>query len=173
MADFIGHADLQFGRNGQLAKVYRIHWAYCPEDKKALYMGTSFLPIAAAHQLAGWLSGGIYERTSDKLFLLKEEVVKRGLSIPEIGDAFSKNDYFTEAAKQMNMSSTDLSGFLWSNYHPAHIWMVYSGIAVAAVFFCSSTIGSFCPEKRISIRNYKQLIAIKPKEPGYILLLPC
>jgi dipeptide/tripeptide permease len=106
-----------------------------PEDKKALYMGTSFLPIAAAHQLAGWLSGGIYERTSDKLFLLKEEVVKRGLSIPEIGDAFSKNDYFTEAAKQMNMSSTDLSGFLWSNYHPAHIWMVYSGIAVAAVVF--------------------------------------
>jgi len=48
-----------------------------PEDKKALYMGTSFLPVAAGHQLAGWLSGGIYERISDKHYLLAGELSRR------------------------------------------------------------------------------------------------
>ena len=29
----------------------------------------------------------------------------------------------------------ELNHFLWENYHPANIWMVYSGVAVAAVVF--------------------------------------
>jgi dipeptide/tripeptide permease len=106
-----------------------------PEDRKALYMGTSFLPIAASHQLSGWISGRPYEKIADKLYLLKEEVAKRGLSIPEISDTFSKNDYFKEAARQMNLNDAQLKEFLWTNYHPAQIWMVFSGIAIAAIVF--------------------------------------
>jgi dipeptide/tripeptide permease len=106
-----------------------------PEDKKALYMGTSFLPIAAGHQLAGWLSGGVYERIADDVFLLKQEVAKRGLSIPEISDAFSKNDFFAAAAEKMNMTTAELSQFLWENYSPSDIWIVYAGVAVLAVVF--------------------------------------
>lgn len=108
-----------------------------PEDKKALYMGTSFLPIAVSHQLAGWISGRPYEKVADKIYLLKEEVAKRGLSIPEITDQFaqnpfSKNDYFREAARQMNLSESQLTDFLWVNYHPGQIWMLFAGIAVSA-----------------------------------------
>lgn len=106
-----------------------------PEDKKALYMGTSFLPIAASHQLAGWISGSPYEKVADKIYLLKEEVAKRGLSIPEITDQFSKNDYFREAARQMNLSDAQLTDFLWVNYNPGQIWMLFSGIAVSATVF--------------------------------------
>jgi proton-dependent oligopeptide transporter, POT family len=106
-----------------------------PEDKKALYMGTSFLPIAASHQLAGWISGSPYEKIADKIYLLKEEVVKRGLSIPEITDHFSKNDYFKEAARQMNLNEGQLKEFLWTNYHPSQVWVLFSGVAVSATVF--------------------------------------
>lgn len=106
-----------------------------PEDKKALYMGTSFLPIAASHTLAGWISGSPYEKVADKIYLLKEEVAKRGLSIPEISDQFSKNDYFREAARQMNLSENQLTDFLWANYHPGQVWMLFAGIAVSATVF--------------------------------------
>jgi proton-dependent oligopeptide transporter, POT family len=106
-----------------------------PADKKALYMGTSFLPIAAGHQLAGWLSGGIYEGISDKIFLLQREVARRGLALPGISPSFSKNDYFREAAAQMKMTQGDLTNFLWQSYHPSNIWFLYSGVAVAAVVF--------------------------------------
>jgi dipeptide/tripeptide permease len=106
-----------------------------PEDRKALYMGTSFLPIAASHGVAGWISGRPYEKIADKFFLLKEEVTKRGLSIPEISDQFSKHDYFKEAAHQMNFNEAQLTDYLWTHYNPGQIWIVFAGIAVAAVVF--------------------------------------
>jgi len=103
-----------------------------PPDKKALYMGTSFLPIAAGHQLAGWLSGGIYEGISDKIFLLKKEIAIHGIQLPPVSEEFSKNDFFNEAAVRLGLSPSELTGFLWQNYHPANIWYLFSGIAVLA-----------------------------------------
>ncbi|MDX9883554.1 MAG: MFS transporter [Prolixibacteraceae bacterium] len=103
-----------------------------PIDQKALYIGTSYLPFALGHQLAGWLSGSVYEGISDKLFLLKKEVARLGLQIPDISESFSKNEYIGEAARQMGMNGSELSGFLWANYHPGNIWMVYSGIALSS-----------------------------------------
>jgi proton-dependent oligopeptide transporter, POT family len=104
-----------------------------PADQKALYMGTSFLPIAAGHQLAGWLSGDVYEKIADKIYLLQLEVAKRGISMPEISGEFSKNDYVQMASEKLGMDAGQLNEFLWSNYHPSNIWMVYAGVAVSAV----------------------------------------
>jgi dipeptide/tripeptide permease len=104
-----------------------------PSDKKALYMGSSFLAIALGHQIAGFLSGAPYEKVADKLFLLKAEVMKRGLSVPEIGDSFTKTDYMNEAARQMNFTQQQLTDFLWTNYHPNSIWIIYSSVALSAV----------------------------------------
>jgi len=103
-----------------------------PADKKALYMGTSFLPIAAAHFLAGKLSGP-YNKVAGKLYLLKQEVAKRGLDIPEISDTFTKNNYLERAGELMNMTDAELTNFLWINYNPSKIWMLYAGIAISAV----------------------------------------
>ncbi len=104
-----------------------------PPDKKALYMGSSFLPIALGHQIAGFISGAPYEKVADKLFLLKAEVAKRGLSVPEIGDSFTKTDYFNEAARQMSFSQQQLTDFLWSSYHPQSVWIIFSSMALSAV----------------------------------------
>lgn len=104
-----------------------------PADKKALYMGTSFLPYAGGHALAGWLSGDIYERTSDKIFLLQQEVTKRGISLPEISETFSKNEFFNQAAIKLELTNVELTNFLWAEYHPSSIWFVYSGVALSAV----------------------------------------
>ena len=104
-----------------------------PADKKALYMGTSFLPYAGGHALAGWLSGDLYEKTSDKIYLLQQEVASRNISIPEISESFSKNDYFNEAAAKMVMTKQELTNFIWVEYQPSKIWFIYSGVAVLAV----------------------------------------
>jgi len=106
-----------------------------PEDKKALYMGTSFLPIAAGHQLAGWLSGGVYEKIADKIFLLGKETEIRGISLPQISEEFTKNDYLEMAATNMGMTTKELSNYLWTQYNPSNIWIVYAGVAVSAVIF--------------------------------------
>jgi proton-dependent oligopeptide transporter, POT family len=104
-----------------------------PEDKKALYMGTSFLPIAAGHQLAGWLSGGVYERIADNVYLLQQEIARRGISLPEISEEVTKNNYIAMAAERMGMTVQQLNDFLWVNYNPSNIWILYSGVAVLSV----------------------------------------
>lgn len=104
-----------------------------PSDKKALYMGSSFLALALGHQIAGFLSGAPYEKVADKLYLLKEEVQIRGLSVPEIGDNFTKTDYFNEAARQMDMTQQQLTNFLWDSYQPQSIWVIFSLVAIGAV----------------------------------------
>lgn len=103
-----------------------------PEDKKALYIGTSYLPVALGHQLAGWMSGGIYEGIADKVFLLKKELARLEIHVPDISDSFSKNEYIEEAARQMKISSAELTNQLWANYHPGNIWMFYAGVALSA-----------------------------------------
>lgn len=101
-----------------------------PSNQKALYMGTSFLPIAAAHSLAGWLSGDIYDRTAGKFFLLKEEMADRALAIPT---TLSQSEYWSRASELTGMSNEALTTYLWENHHPSKIWILYSGIAVGAV----------------------------------------
>lgn len=121
------------GEMGSSPKFTEYVGSIAPSDKKALYMGSSFLPIALGHQIAGFISGAPYEKVADKLFLLKAEVAKRGLTVPEIGDSFTKTDYFNEAARQMNLSQQQLTDFLWSSYHPQSVWIIFSSMAVSAV----------------------------------------
>ena len=121
------------GEMGSSPKYTEYVGSIAPSDKKALYMGSSFLPIALGHQIAGFLSGAPYEKIADKLFLLKAEVLKRGLSIPEVGESFTKTDYFKEAARQMNFSQQQLTDFLWNSYHPQSIWIIFSSLAFSAV----------------------------------------
>jgi POT family proton-dependent oligopeptide transporter len=129
----LGLLIFSLGEMGSSPKYTEYVGNIAPPDKKALYMGSSFLPIALGHQIAGFLSGAPYEKVADKLYLLKAEVLKRGLSIPEVGDSFTKTDYFKEAAKQMNFSQQQLTDFLWTSYHPQSIWIIFSSVAFSAV----------------------------------------
>ena len=104
-----------------------------PKGKEALYMGTSFLPVAAGNFFTGFLSGNLYEAWSDKVSLLKIEVAKRALEIPEISSSFSQNDYYNRAGELMGMDQQQLTDFLWNNYNPSKIWMVFSAIGVATI----------------------------------------
>ncbi len=106
-----------------------------PLDKKALYMGTSFLPIGAAHFLTGILSGNLYANISSRFTLLTKEVSIRSLDIPKVSKTFTQNDYIRMAAEKMHMTQPELTQYLWHQYHPSRIWILYSGLAASAAVF--------------------------------------
>ncbi len=127
---FLSIMIFSFGEMASSPKISEYIGRIAPKDKTALYMGTSFLPLAGGNFFAGILSGNVYTQMSDKISLLKTEVVARGLNIPEISDSFSQNDYIRQAAQSMGMNSHELTQFLWKTYHPSDIWMVFSGIGL-------------------------------------------
>ena len=104
-----------------------------PKGKEALYMGTSFLPVAAGNFFTGFLSGNVYQSWSDKVTLLQREVAARGLDIPKISETFSQNDYYRMAEEKMGMTHAELTNYLWDTYQPEKIWMLFSAIGVATI----------------------------------------
>ncbi len=104
-----------------------------PKNKEALYMGTSFLPVAVGNYLAGIFSGPVYQSMSDKVTLLQTEMAKRSLDIPAISKTFTQNDYFKRAAELLHTDQHGLTQMLWDNYHPYRIWMIFSAIGAATI----------------------------------------
>ncbi|MDR0348084.1 MAG: MFS transporter [Tannerella sp.] len=101
-----------------------------PHDKKALYMGYSFIPVFLGNVFAGIISGSVYQAMSDKVSFTRQFVAEKGL---QIQDGLSTNEYFEEAARQVNMSPQALTSFLWDTYNPSNMWMVLFAIGLIAV----------------------------------------
>ncbi|MBN2614663.1 MAG: MFS transporter [Bacteroidales bacterium] len=100
-----------------------------PPDKKALYMGYSFIPVFLGNIFAGFISGNVYQSMSDKHTLLVKEVMKRGIQMPK---GLTLQQYFDQAAQAMHMKPEQLTNYLWKTYHPSSIWTVILAIGLAA-----------------------------------------
>jgi MFS family permease len=101
-----------------------------PEDKKALYMGYSFIPVFIGNVLAGIVSGVVYQRMSDKVDIVHRFAAENGLQMPT---NVSTNAYFEEVARQVNLTPQELTNRLWDTYNPSGIWMILLGIGLLAV----------------------------------------
>jgi len=99
-------------------------------DKKALYMGYSFIPVFLGNVFAGIISGNVYQSMSDKHTLLVNEITKRGLPID---GNLTHNAFFNHSAKAMGMTQQQLTDFLWNTYHPDRIWIIIFSIGLLAV----------------------------------------
>ncbi|MDR1259274.1 MAG: MFS transporter [Tannerellaceae bacterium] len=111
-------------------KVQEYTGRIAPEDKKALYMGYSFIPVFIGNILAGFISGNVYQSVSDKVVITRKFVESRGLHLPE---GLSSNSFFEETARQAGLSPQELTNLLWDAYHPSRFWMVLMAIGIAAV----------------------------------------
>ena len=100
-----------------------------PKDKKALYMGYSFIPVFLGNIFAGIISGNVYQAMSDKVTITKQFAAEKGLTV---ADGLSTNEYFNEVARQVSMSPNDLTNHLWETYNPSGMWVVLLSIGVGA-----------------------------------------
>ncbi|MDR3252873.1 MAG: MFS transporter [Tannerella sp.] len=106
-----------------------------PADKKALYMGYSFIPVFIGNVLAGFISGNVYQALSDKVSITMRFVADKGFRISE---ELTNNEYFNEAALQSGLTTRELTNHLWNTYNPSSLWIVILAIgifATVALFF--------------------------------------
>ena len=98
-----------------------------PHDKKALYMGYSFIPVFIGNVFAGIISGVVYQNMADKVMITRQFVAEKGLQLP---DGLSNNAYFDHVAQQVNLTPNELTNLLWNEYSPSDIWMVILAIGL-------------------------------------------
>ncbi|MDR1402397.1 MAG: MFS transporter [Tannerellaceae bacterium] len=101
-----------------------------PADRKALYMGYSFIPVFIGNILAGVVSGVVYQQTSDKVDIAFRFAAERGL---QVSKDLSTSAYFEEVARQVNLAPQELTRLLWDTYNPSSIWVILIGIGLFAV----------------------------------------
>ncbi len=101
-----------------------------PHDKKALYMGYSYIPVFLGNFFAGFISGGVYQKLSDKVTFTHQFAQERGL---EIAEGLSSNQYFNEVARQVGLTPRELTSQLWEQYHPSKMWYVVLAIGLFSV----------------------------------------
>lgn len=75
-----------------------------PKGKEGLYQGTYFLPVAASYWVTSFISGNLYQSWSDKLSLLKIEMSKRNIEMPEV---VSKEEFIEKGSNALGMSIRD------------------------------------------------------------------
>ena len=146
----IGVMMFAVGEMASLPKYTEYVGRIAPLDKKALYMGTSFLPVALSHFAAGWISGKPYEILADKVTLLQKAVAEKGFDIPQISDSFTQNQYFEKAEQLFNMNSSQLTQYLWSTYHPEKVWIMFVSIGLMA------SIMLYLYDKFILVKNVEK-----------------
>lgn len=100
-----------------------------PPDKKALYMGYSFIPVFLGNVFAGLISGVVYQDLSDKVVMTERLATEKGL---QIADGLSTNAYFEEVASQLHLSTGQLTDLLWNTYQPSRLWIVILSIGAGS-----------------------------------------
>ena len=98
-----------------------------PGNKKALYMGYSFLPVFFGSILAGVISGPVYQSIADKTEILNKFLESKQIKMP---DGLSSNEYFRQAAVKLDLTTGELTNLLWEQYSPDNIWMVILGVGL-------------------------------------------
>ena len=124
-------AILIFGLGEMAAspKVTEYIGSIAPSDKKALYMGYSFIPVFLGTVFAGFISGNVYQVMADKVRIVQDFAEKQGLSVPA---DLSQDGFFSNVAGQMGMTGGELTDLLWQQYSPYNMWIVIMAIGLAA-----------------------------------------
>lgn len=101
-----------------------------PQDKKALYMGMSFLPVAGGNFLGGYISGSVYQNIADKATLVVKYLHSKGIQVPQ---GLHGEEVFNYAVEKLHISAKELTDILWNTYHPDHIWYIFTSIGIITV----------------------------------------
>lgn len=120
------------GEMASAPKIYEFMGRIAPPEKRALYMGCAFLPIAGGSFFAGMLSS-LFEQMSDKLHLLRVELATINVELPAVSTDYPLATFLREAAEKLGMAQEDLTLHLWNKYHPDAFWMVVGAICAVTV----------------------------------------
>ncbi len=126
-----------FGEMASSPRIQEYVSKIAPKEKVALYMGYSFLPLAAGNLIGGLLSGKLYATMSDKFTFLRDYLVNQGIESKMQIAGTDNGVLFTQSMEKLHLSTAQLNNLLYSQYHPGNIWLVFGsiGIVTAGLLF--------------------------------------
>jgi len=124
----IAVVTIAFGEMASSPRIQEYSGRIAPKDKVALYMGYSFLPLAAGNIIGGLLSGKLYADLSDKFDHLKDYLINNNLIQVNIVESLEPLELLKIGSEKTGLSEAGLGELLFNTYHPESIWYIFGGI---------------------------------------------
>lgn len=126
----LGVIVIAFGEMASSPRIQEYISRIAPEDKVALYMGYSFLPLAGGNIIGGLLSGSLYAGLSDKYAFLREYIITNNIEIQGNIHEMDGALLFNETVNKMGITNHELTQLLYNQYNPGSIWLVFAAIGL-------------------------------------------
>ena len=121
---------LAFGEMASSPRIQEYISSIAPPDKVGLYMGYSFLPLAAGNLIGGLLSGNLYGSLSDKYSFLRDFLISNGYDTAENIKDMDDGLLFKQSLAKLDMTTLELNQLLYATYNPGTIWLIFGGIGI-------------------------------------------
>lgn len=121
---------LAFGEMASSPRIQEYISSISPPDKVGLYMGYSFLPLAAGNLIGGLLSGNLYGSLSDKYTFLRDYLITNGYETLDKIKDMDDGLLFKQSLAKLDMTTTELNQLLYTTYNPGTIWLIFGGIGI-------------------------------------------
>ncbi|MEZ5083853.1 MAG: MFS transporter [Bacteroidales bacterium] len=121
---------LAFGEMASSPRIQEYISSIAPPDKVGLYMGYSFLPLAAGNLIGGLLSGNLYGALSDKYSFLRDFLISNGYETAENIKDMDDGLLFKQSLAKLDMTTLELNQLLYATYNPGEIWLIFGGIGI-------------------------------------------
>lgn len=103
-----------------------------PKDRKALYMGYSFIPVALGNLAGGLLSGILYNEYANKEILSRRYLVDEfGVSADSIKD-MKIDELWPMVMEKTGQTSVEAMETIFNTYNAGVIWLYFMAIAFGA-----------------------------------------
>lgn len=103
-----------------------------PRDRKALYMGYSFVPVALGNLIAGILSGAIYGEMGNKVLLATKYLTEKANMSKDMLNQLSLDDLMQKIAEHSGTTGFDTTQLLYDTYNPGNMWFYFAAIGAGA-----------------------------------------
>ncbi len=106
---------------------------FAPDDKKAMYLGFSQIPLAIGWTLEGKLGPMLYDIFASKDRFSRELLVERGLD-QAAADAIPQGEAFDELVAFTGQSARELTDLLYSTHDVHMVWTIMGVVGILSAF---------------------------------------
>lgn len=104
---------------------------FAPDDKKAMYLGFSQIPLAIGWTLEGWLGPTLYDVYASKDRFARELLMERGM-VQELVVRIPQGEAFTYLIDYTGESAPTLTQTLYSSHDVSMVWTIMGIVGIVS-----------------------------------------
>jgi hypothetical protein len=107
---------------------------FAPNDKKAMYLGFSQVPLAVGWTLEGKVGPSLYEHFASKERFAREMLEEKGLLVGDALKALKEGEAFDKLVELSHLDKWTVTHQLYATHNVGMVWYIMAVVGLATAF---------------------------------------